>query len=101
MTREYSEALQVEHSFKCCQMEHLAGAYGVRPERLHVEMGTPGDCLTGSVRKLHTDVMIMGASSHSWWRRIVGGSTASAALESLPCDILVVKPCDERQKSSP
>jgi universal stress protein E len=94
MTREYSEALQVEHSFRCCQMEHLVGAYGVTPQRLHVEMGTPGDCLTGSVKKLQTDLMIMGASSHGWLRRIVSGSTASAALESLPCDILVVKPSD-------
>ena len=98
MTRESSEALQVEHSFRCCQMEHLASAYGVRPERLHVELGTPEDCLTGSVMKLHTDVLIMGGSSHGWWHRVIGGSTASAALESLSCDILIVKPFDSRRE---
>jgi universal stress protein E len=79
----------------------LAGAYGVRPERLHVEMGTPGDCWSRSVMKYHIDVMIMGASSHGWWHRIVSGSTASTALESLSCDILVVKPTDGRHEFSP
>jgi universal stress protein E len=96
-TREYSEALQAEISFRYCQMEHLVRAYGVTREHLHVEMGTPEDCMTQTVRKYRTDVMVMGASSHGGWHRMVVGSTASTVLESLPCDILVVRPSDPVQ----
>jgi universal stress protein E len=97
MSREYSEALDGENSFRYCQIEHLVRAYGVTRERLHVEMGTPGDCLTDTVMKYQTDVMVMGASSHGGWHRMVIGSTASTVLESLPCDILILRPTDPTQ----
>ena len=96
-TREYSEALQAENSFRVCQLEQLVSGYGVSPERLHVEMGTPEDCLTYMVSKYRTDVVVMGASSHGRWHRMVVGSTAATILESLPCDILIVRPSDEAQ----
>jgi nucleotide-binding universal stress UspA family protein len=37
------------------------------------------------------------ASSHGRWHRMVVGSTAATILESLPCDILIVRPSDEAQ----
>jgi universal stress protein E len=95
--REYSEALRVENSFRIAQIEHLICGYGVSQGHLHVEMGTPEDCLTEMVRKYHSDVVVMGASSHARWHRKVVGSTAATMLESLPCDILVVRPSDEAQ----
>jgi universal stress protein E len=97
MTPEYSEAVQVENSFRFHQIEHVVRAYGVTRERLHVEMGTPGDCLTQTVTKCRTDVMVMGASSHGRWHRMVVGSTAATLLESIPCDILIVRPFDDAQ----
>src|SRR5208282_2954919 len=45
MPREYSEAVQVENSFRYCQIEQLGSSYGVSSQHLHVEMGTPRDCL--------------------------------------------------------
>ena len=95
MTPEYSEALQVENSYRFRQIEHLVGAYGVMQEHLHVEMGTPEDCLSQTVTECCTDVLVMGTSSHGRWHRILAGSTAAALLESMPCDILIVGPFDE------
>jgi universal stress protein E len=97
MTREYSEAVEVENSFRYCQIEHLVRTLGVTQAHLHVEMGTPEDCLVDTVTKYCTDVMVMGASSHGGWHRMVVGSTAATIIESLPCDFLIVRPSDEAQ----
>ena len=48
-------------------------------------------------RHARTDVMVMGASSHGRWHRMVVGSTAATIIESLPCDFLIVRPSDEAQ----
>src|ERR1700685_1636439 len=45
LSRDYTEALQVENSYRHCQIADLGNAYGVSPHHLHVEMGTPNDCL--------------------------------------------------------
>lgn len=91
MTPESMVGVQVENEFQIRQIEQLANTFGVPPERLHVEMGVPEECLTNSATKYRTDVMVMGASSHGRWHRLIIGSTASTVLESLPCDILVVR----------
>jgi nucleotide-binding universal stress UspA family protein len=88
-SRDYTEALQVENSFRNCQIESLGSAYGVSPQHLHVEMGTPHDSLKHMVEKFDTDLVVIGASSHKW-RRMFIGSTAATILESLDCDILIV-----------
>jgi universal stress protein E len=97
MKREYSEAVEVENSFRYCQLENLVRTFGVTQAHLHVEMGTPKDCLMDTVTKYCTDVMVMGASSHGRWHRMVVGSTAATIIESLPCDFLIVRPSDEAQ----
>jgi universal stress protein E len=97
MTPESMVGVQVENEFQFRQVEQLANTYGVPPERLHVEMGIPEECLTDSAAKYRTDVMVMGASSHGRWHRVIIGSTASTVLESLPCDILVVRPSNLTQ----
>ncbi len=89
LSHGYTQALQVENSFRYCQMESLGSAYGVSPQHLHVEMGTPHDCLKHMVETFHTDLVVIGASSHKW-RRMIIGSTAATILESLNCDILIV-----------
>jgi universal stress protein E len=91
-TPESMQGVQVENALRCCQIEHLANTCGVKPECLHVEMGTPEDRLSDSVTKYHAAVMVMGASSHGRWHRMLVGSTLSTVLESLPCDIIVIRP---------
>jgi universal stress protein E len=94
-TPEYSDALRAENSFRYSQIEQFVRAYGVAPEHLHVEMGTPEDCLSHLVAKSCADVVVIGASSHGRWHRMIVGSTTATILESLPCDILIVRPADE------
>jgi universal stress protein E len=97
MNGEYALSLQLENSYRCRQMEHLVSAYGVRREHLHVEMGTAKDGLVHRVTQHHSDVLVIGASSHGRWHRMLIGSTVSTILESLPCDILIVNPCHLNQ----
>jgi universal stress protein E len=92
--REAAGSVKFENSLRHCQIEHLASAQGVTPDRLHVDMEMPEECLIDSVTKYHTDVMVMGTSSHGRWLRMVVGSTTSMLVESLPCDVLVVSPCE-------
>jgi universal stress protein E len=97
MSPEYSEALQVESTYRHCEIERLVSPYGVTREHLHVEMGTPRSGLMNAVAQHRTDMMVMGASSHGRWHRTVVGSTVATASESLPCDFLIVHPSDEMQ----
>lgn len=97
MTPESTDAVRVEDAFRFCQIERLANAYGVTSERLHVEMGAAEECLTRTVANYRIDIMIMGTSSHGRLHRMIIGSTASAVLESLPCDILIVRALDVTQ----
>jgi universal stress protein E len=96
-TPEYSDALRAENSYISSQIEHLVRAYGVTPEHLHVEMGAPQGCLSDLVGKSCADVVVIGPSSHGQWHRMIVGSTTATILESLPCDILIVRAGDERQ----
>jgi universal stress protein E len=100
MNAEYSEALELENSYIVSRVEHLVSAYGVSQKHLHVAMGTPEDCLTQTAIKYRTDVMVMGRSSHGRWHRMVVGSTAATLIESIPCDILIVRPFDDTQAAS-
>jgi universal stress protein E len=97
MSAEYCEALHVESTYRYHEIERLVSPYGVSREHLHVEMGTPQSGLMNTVTQHHTDIMVMGASTHGRWHRTVVGSTAATVLESLPCDFLVVRPSDEMQ----
>jgi universal stress protein E len=96
-TPDYSDALKAENSFVYSQMERLARAYGVARGRLHVEMGAPEDCLSHLVEKSCADVLVIGASPHGRWHRLIAGSTTATIVDSLPCDILIVRAADETQ----
>jgi nucleotide-binding universal stress UspA family protein len=45
-----------------------------------------------TARKTHSAIVVMGAISRSGLRRSIFGNTAEYLLESLPCDLLIVKP---------
>jgi universal stress protein E len=92
MTPDLAGIPECETSFRLGQLQSLARAYGVPISRLHVEMGTPEHRLVDLVSEYEVAIMVIGASSHGRWHRMIVGSTASSILESLPCDILVVRP---------
>lgn len=94
-TADTAPQLESEISYIHGQVESFARTYGVQPTRLHVEIGTPTRQLIDSAKQYGIDIVAIGASSHGLWHRTVIGSTASAVLELLPCDLLVVRPDDE------
>jgi universal stress protein E len=98
-SRDYTDAVQVENSYRYRQIQHLVSVYGVAPRHLHVEMGTPKDCLTSRVAQHDVDVVVIGASPHGRWHRMLIGSTGSEILESLPCDILIARSPDLKERT--
>jgi universal stress protein E len=61
-------------------------------KRRHVVDRDPGSGIAEVARKLGADVVVMGAVSRSGIRRLLIGNTAERVLESIGCDVLVVKP---------
>ena len=45
-------------------------------------------------KKVGADVLVMGAVSRSGLQRLFIGNIAEQVLDSLPCDVLIVKPAN-------
>jgi len=60
--------------------------------RQHLVEGLPVDCIPQVARDLKSSMVIMGAVSRSGLKRVLIGNTAEQVINSLDCDILVVKP---------
>jgi universal stress protein E len=52
----------------------------------------PIDAIQQTARKTHSSIVVMGAISRSGLKRFFFGNTAEALLDSLNCDMLIVKP---------
>lgn len=52
----------------------------------------PIDAIAEVARETHSDIVVMGAISRSGLRRLVIGNTAESVLDTLGCDLLIVKP---------
>lgn len=89
-----AEQLKKEQQRKLRDVNGLLGPFQVQPEHVHVELGGPAQLLPHTARRLHADVMVMGAIARSGVQRAFIGSTAEDVLEHLPCDALIVKPPD-------
>jgi universal stress protein E len=73
------------------ELQRLVATFGVSMGDVHVSLGVPSQVLPALVQDLHVDILAMGAVSRSGLQRLFIGSTAEDLLESLPCDVLVVK----------
>lgn len=60
--------------------------------QLKVIEGTAREALPKVAEALGADVVVMGALSRSGLRRVFIGNTAESVLDTLQCDVLVVKP---------
>ena len=54
----------------------------------------PVNAIPKIARKIHSDIVVMGAISRTGLRRLLIGNTAERIIDDLPCDVLVVKPRD-------
>jgi universal stress protein E len=67
---------------------------GISRTHRHLVAGHPVDVVPRMAKKLRAGVVVMGGVSRSGLKRLVIGNTAEQVLDSLPCDVLVLKPAD-------
>ncbi len=67
---------------------------GISKARRHFIAGNPVDVLPALTRKHRAGIVVMGAVSRSGLKRLVVGNIAEQVLDSLSCDVLVLKPTD-------
>jgi universal stress protein E len=58
----------------------------------HLMSRHPVNAVPELARKLHSDIVVMGAISRSGLKRFFIGNTAERVVDDLTCDVLVVKP---------
>ncbi len=58
--------------------------------------GAPAVELPAVARSVRAGLVVMGAMSRSGLKRIFIGNTAEQVLDSLQCDVLIVKPPNRR-----
>jgi universal stress protein E len=83
-----------EQALRRSQIKRWTDVYGVPDDNLHVDPGMAADCLPRTAAECHADIVVMGAVSRSDLKRVLIGSTAERVLETMPCDVLVVKAPD-------
>jgi universal stress protein E len=67
------------------------GRYGIARSKGHLVCGDPATEIAALARSMHAGLVVMGAVSRTGLKRIFIGNTAEHALDSLHCDVLVVK----------
>ncbi|MBW4050802.1 MAG: universal stress protein [Proteobacteria bacterium] len=60
--------------------------------RRHLIPRHPIDAIEGAAERIGCGIVVMGAISRSGLKRLALGNTAERVFDSLPCDLLVVKP---------
>jgi universal stress protein E len=74
------------------QFQQTLRAVSVLKSRRHLLPCHPIAAIEQTARKTHSAIVVMGAISRSGLRRFIFGNTAEYLLDSLPCDLLIVKP---------
>jgi universal stress protein E len=87
-TRSYDQLKEQERE----AFEAFRAEMQVMRTRAHLVTGNPVSVIPRLARDLGAQVVVMGALSRSGLMRVLIGNTAERVLESLPCDVLVVKP---------
>jgi universal stress protein E len=60
----------------------------------HLVSAHPVNAIPTLARKIHCDIVVMGAVSRTGFKRLLIGNTAERIIDDLSCDVLVVKPRD-------
>lgn len=69
----------------------LLRPYGIGVQRLHIVEGRPADALQALATKINASLVVMGAVSKGTLENLLIGNTAEKVLDTLNCDILIVK----------
>ena len=73
-------------------LDALASDFGIDDDAVHQLPGSTRDLLPMFVRTHKVGLVVMGALARWSLKRAVIGSTAERVLDSLPCDVLIVRP---------
>jgi universal stress protein E len=69
-----------------------AAKYRIARRNVHLKMGVPATKLPQIARSTKARMVVMGAVSRNAIKRALIGNTAEKVLDTMPCDILIVKP---------
>jgi universal stress protein E len=78
------------------QFDEALGSHGIPRSRAHLLCGDPAVQLPAAARSVRAGLVVMGAMSRSGLKRIFIGNTAEKVLDSLQCDVLIVRPPSRR-----
>ncbi len=72
-------------------LDALAGDFGIDEKVVHQLPGTTRELLPMFARTHNVGLVVMGGLARWSLKRAVIGSTAERVLDSLPCDVMVVR----------
>ena len=78
--------IHAEGLYKLCK------DHGVPPSGMHVLDGPAAERIVEFATDRHADLVVMGSIYRTGLRRLFLGSTAEGVFDTLPCDVLLIKP---------
>ena len=89
-----AEALGAERDLQHAHISALTHEFAIADANLYIAPGAASEYLPRMALEFCADMLIMGTISRSRLERLVIGSTAERVLETLPCDVLLVRSPD-------
>lgn len=74
------------------KLQRATNKHGVPARNIHVLRGSPERTIPELAEKLDAQLLVMGAISRRGLKRFAIGSTAERIIDSVPCDVLIIKP---------
>lgn len=74
----------------------LLAPYALPQRRIHLRAGPAAEEIATVAASIEAGIVVMGAVSRSGLKRLFIGSTAERVIDSLDCDVLVLKPAGFR-----
>ena len=85
----YNEAILLHHQ---SMMDEFAREHHVPSAQTHVIEGLPEDVLPEIAEQLDAELILLGSLGRTGWSAALIGNTAEQVVDSLHCDLLVLKP---------
>jgi universal stress protein E len=93
-----TELLESERTRVSAATREIAKSHGLSDKSVQVLQGSASEVLPRVATEGNVDIVVMGAVSRSRLREVFIGSTAERVLDQLPCDVLVIRSADFREK---
>jgi universal stress protein E len=93
-----TDLLETERQRVTADVRAVAQSAGLEPAAVRVLQGAAAELLPRHAESSKAAIVVMGGVARGRVRELFVGSTAERVLDRLPCDVLVVKPADFREK---